>query len=38
MKPFIFMKRNGIHIIDIAKTLSCMKRAGEAITERRQAR
>jgi len=32
MKPFIFMKRNGIHIIDIAKTMECMKEAGEAIT------
>ncbi|MBD3347655.1 MAG: 30S ribosomal protein S2 [Candidatus Eisenbacteria bacterium] len=31
MKPFIFMKRNGIHIIDIAKTIECMKEAGEAI-------
>ncbi len=33
MRPFIFMKRNGIHIIDLAKTLVCMKRASEAITE-----
>jgi len=32
MKPFIFMKRNGIHIIDIAKTMECMKDAREAIT------
>jgi small subunit ribosomal protein S2 len=33
MKPFIFMKRNGIHIIDLAKTLSCMKEAREAIVK-----
>jgi small subunit ribosomal protein S2 len=33
MKPFIFMKRNGIHIIDLAKTLTCLERAREAITE-----
>jgi len=33
MKPFIFMKRNGIHIIDIAKTLTCLKKAQDAITE-----
>ncbi len=33
MKPYIFMKRNGIHIIDIAKTTACMKEAGDAITD-----
>lgn len=33
MKPYIFMKRNGIHIIDIAKTIGCMKEAGDAITD-----
>jgi small subunit ribosomal protein S2 len=31
MKPYIFMKRNGIHIIDLAKTLECMEEAGKAI-------
>jgi small subunit ribosomal protein S2 len=31
MKPYIFMKRNGIHIIDLAKTLECMGEAREAI-------
>jgi small subunit ribosomal protein S2 len=30
MKPYIFMKRNGIHIIDIAKTIGCLKDAGQA--------
>ena len=33
MKPFIFMKRNGIHIIDLAKTVTCMERARQAITD-----
>jgi small subunit ribosomal protein S2 len=33
MRPFIFMKRNGIHIIDLAKTLTCMEKAREAITD-----
>jgi small subunit ribosomal protein S2 len=33
MKPYIFMKRNGIHIIDLAKTLSAMEAAGQAITD-----
>lgn len=33
MKPYIFMKRNGIHIIDLAKTLSCLETARDAITE-----
>jgi len=33
MKPYIFMKRNGIHIIDIAKTTACMNEAGDAITD-----
>lgn len=31
MRPFIFMKRNGIHIIDLAKTQSCLESAREAI-------
>ncbi|HYW69250.1 MAG TPA: 30S ribosomal protein S2 [bacterium] len=33
MKPFIFMKRNGIHIIDLAKTLTNLERARDAVTE-----
>jgi len=33
MKPFIFMKRNGIHIIDLAKTLLCLDKARDAIAE-----
>ena len=33
MKPFIFMKRNGIHIIDIAKTLTSLETARDAIAE-----
>jgi len=33
MKPYIFMKRNGIHIIDIAKSIDCLKEAGRAIED-----
>jgi len=33
MRPFIFMKRNGIHIIDLAKTQSCLEKSHEAIRE-----
>ncbi len=33
MKPYIFMKRNGIHIIDLAKTLARMDKAREAIVD-----
>jgi len=33
MKPFIFMKRNGIHIIDLAKTLTCMEIAQTVISD-----
>lgn len=33
MKPYIFMERNGIHIIDLKKTQSCLKKAAEAISE-----
>jgi small subunit ribosomal protein S2 len=33
MKPFIFMKRNGIHIIDLAKTMTCLETARDAIAE-----
>jgi len=31
MKPYIFIERNGIHIIDLQKTLECANRAYEAI-------
>jgi small subunit ribosomal protein S2 len=31
MKPFIFIERNGIHIIDLQKTVDCADRAYEAI-------
>jgi len=33
MKPFIFMKRNGIHIIDLAKTVACMQTAQAAVND-----
>ncbi|MBN1465613.1 30S ribosomal protein S2 [candidate division KSB1 bacterium] len=33
MKPFIFMERNGIHIIDLKKTLVSLNKACEAATE-----
>lgn len=33
MKPYIFMKRNGIHIIDLAKTIECMKSAAGAMAD-----
>lgn len=33
MKPYIFMKRNGIHIIDLAKTLARMDKAREAVVD-----
>jgi small subunit ribosomal protein S2 len=33
MKPYIFMKRNGIHIIDLAKTLTCLETARDAIAD-----
>jgi len=33
MKPFIFMKRNGIHIIDLVKTLACMEAARDTIVD-----
>jgi len=33
MKPFIFMKRNGIHIIDLAKTIACMQTAQAAVND-----
>lgn len=31
MKRFIFMERNGIHIIDLKKTLECLEKAKEAV-------
>jgi len=31
MAPFIFMEKNGIHIIDINKTLACMEEACQAL-------
>jgi len=31
MAPYIFMERNGIHVIDLNKTLVCLNRASEAL-------
>jgi len=33
MKPYIFMKRSNIYIIDLKKTLNCLVKACEEITE-----
>ncbi|MEL7120186.1 MAG: 30S ribosomal protein S2 [Bacteroidota bacterium] len=33
MSPYIFMERNGIHIIDINRTMECMERANNALTQ-----
>jgi small subunit ribosomal protein S2 len=33
MKQFIFMERNGIHIIDLKKTQNCLKTATDEISE-----
>jgi small subunit ribosomal protein S2 len=33
MKPYIFMERNGIHIVDLQKTISSLERAYNAIKE-----
>lgn len=33
MKQYIFMERNGIHIIDLKKTSSCLNQAREQMTE-----
>lgn len=33
MKPYIFMERNGIHIIDLKKTLVFLNKASEAIAQ-----
>jgi len=31
MAPYIFMEKNGIHIIDLYKTLECLEDAGDAL-------
>lgn len=31
MAPYIFMEKNGIHVIDLNKTLACIEEASEAI-------
>jgi small subunit ribosomal protein S2 len=31
MAPYIFMEKNGIHIIDLNKTIACMNEAAEAL-------
>ncbi|WP_448528587.1 30S ribosomal protein S2 [Raineya sp.] len=31
MAPYIFMEKNGIHIIDLNKTIACLQDAGEAL-------
>jgi small subunit ribosomal protein S2 len=33
MKKFIFLERNGIYIIDLAKTLACIQRAEKVVRE-----
>ena len=33
MEPFIFMEKNGIHIIDLYKTLNCLEEASNAIRQ-----
>ena len=33
MKPFIFMEKNGIHIIDLKKTQEAIESAAQAMTE-----
>ncbi|RMD91640.1 MAG: 30S ribosomal protein S2 [Calditrichaeota bacterium] len=33
MKRFIFMERNGIHIIDLKKTLECLEEAYQAVVD-----
>jgi len=33
MKPFIFMERNGIHIIDLKKTQECLEEACQAVSK-----
>ena len=31
MRPFIFMEKKGIHIIDLNRTIECMEKAGQAM-------
>jgi len=33
MAPYIFMEKNGIHIIDLNKTLACLEEASNAIKQ-----
>ena len=33
MAPYIFMERNGIHIIDLNKSLVCLEEASNAIKQ-----
>ena len=33
MYPYIFMEKNGIHIIDLNKTLACLEEASNAIKQ-----
>ena len=33
MEPFIYGERNGIHIIDIVQTLSCLEEISEFLTK-----
>lgn len=37
MKPYIFAQRNGIHIVDLQKTLACLRRAYEVVRATAQA-
>ena len=31
MRPYIFMEKKGIHIIDLNRTIECMEKAGQAM-------
>ena len=33
MAPYIYMERNGIHVIDLNKTLACAEEASLALTK-----
>ena len=33
MAPYIFMEKNGIHIIDLHKTLECLEEASNALKQ-----
>ncbi|MEM6724558.1 MAG: 30S ribosomal protein S2 [Bacteroidota bacterium] len=33
MRPYIFMERKGIHIIDLNRTIECLERAGRAMKQ-----